>query len=138
MKERADHTSDRTSLLLVERRLNIRVPVHIQASVAGQNQTWHECTIVDISIGGAKISIDAIDPSEDTRVTVRFRLGTEYQLTAAVVWHRPAERSSHFIGVQWVNLSDSEQSQLILEIMRIAVNRRRRTYPTNHHGFLPY
>jgi c-di-GMP-binding flagellar brake protein YcgR len=138
MKERADHTSDQTSLLLVERRLNIRVPVHIQANVAGQNQIWYECTIIDISIGGAKILTDAIDPSEEPQLTLRFRLGTEYQLTASIVWHRPAERSSHFIGVQWVNLSDSEQSQLILEIMRIAVNRRRRTYPTNHHGFSPY
>ncbi len=63
-------------------------------------------------------------PDTGTLLTVRFRLGTTHQLTAQVVWVQAVD-ARRILGVQWVQLNESDAERLMLEILRIAVNRRR-------------
>ncbi len=117
--------NNETSSLLVDRRKQVRIQIHMKASIAGDNQVFHDSTIIDISNDGAQIQSYDTCPEENKCLTVKFKLGTEYLLSAAIVWFRGVKNKNYFIGVKWVNLTHSEKERLEREIMRIAVNRRR-------------
>ncbi|SFU84893.1 PilZ domain-containing protein [Alicyclobacillus macrosporangiidus] len=63
-------------------------------------------------------------PDTGTLLTVRFRLGTTHQLTAQVIWVQVVD-ARRILGVQWVQPNEADEERLMLEVLRIAVNRRR-------------
>lgn len=114
-----------------ERRQFLRVQLQTRGYYYTEHQDdWIECVMVDISQGGAQVSLpggSAQDGIGDV-IALKFRIGAEYHIEAKIVWVDSSPRQRR-LGLEWIHLPDQKRQRLAWELMRLAVHRRRAHRP---------
>lgn len=85
------------------------------------------CTVVNVSDGGIQLAFRGTSspPTLDTQsVFIKFKVGSEYTLEATFVWDGILDKR-YRAGFEWTCKDDSQLQRLRVELMRLAVQRRR-------------
>lgn len=114
-----------------ESREHVRVSLHTPGFIRGVDESdWRPCTVVNVSNGGIQVAFTGQAPSPDLqsqRFIVKFRIGAEYILEASNVWSGVFEKQFK-AGFEWSHPDDLQLDRLRIELMRVAVQRRRRRH----------
>lgn len=88
-----------------------------------------DCTILDISAGGAKLATTFAMPVSDQQlmVVLGVSLIDKHILTAQIVWEEVHEKDIRYLyGVRWIGLDNKTQEALLHELMTLQIQSRRR------------
>lgn len=89
---------------------------------------WLVCQLADVSGGGAQITLPiGISVAQSERILLHFRIGVHYQFEGSVVWVEDESRDKWpRVGVTWIDVDEAQRDRLILELLRVTVQRKRR------------